>query len=73
MFKQDNILTTFKLPIEYNNNKKEILPSMKADLELDVCKSVEKPLYHYVFNPESRLAKLSQINIIIIIQMIKSF
>lgn len=58
MFKQDNILTTFKLPIEYNNNKKEILPSMKADLELDVCKSVEKPLYHYVFNPESRLAKI---------------
>ena len=58
MFKQDNILTTFKLPIEYNNNKKEITSSMKTDLELDVCKTVDKPLYHYVFNPESELAKI---------------
>ena len=58
MFKQDNILTTFKLPIEYNNNKKEITSSMKTDLELDVCKTVDKPLYYYVFNPESELAKI---------------
>ena len=58
MFKQDNISNTFKLPIEYNNNKKEITSDMKSDLELEVSKNVDKSLYHYVFNPNSTVSNI---------------
>ena len=50
----------FELPIEFLENKTNVLDNLKTDLELEttIDKNI-KPIYHYVFNPETELGETS--------------
>ena len=50
----------FELPIEFLENKTNVLDNLKEDLELEttIDKNI-KPIYNYVFNPQTELGELS--------------
>ena len=49
MFNNEN---SFQIPIEYLKKKHKVLQNLKNDLELEKNVNPEnKPIYHYVFNP----------------------
>ena len=50
----------FELPIEFLENKTNVLDNLKEDLELKttIDKKI-KPIYNYVFNPKTELGELS--------------
>ena len=55
MLKKEN---NFKLPIEYLKIKKSIPVDIKNDLELiKTVNSDSKPVYEYLFNPQTELGK----------------
>lgn len=55
MLKKENI---FKLPIEYLKNKKLVSNDIKNDLELvKTINQDSKPIYNYLFNPQTELGK----------------
>ena len=50
----------FELPVEFLENKTNVLDNLKEDLELEttIDKNI-KPIYNYVFNPQTELGELS--------------
>ena len=55
MLKKEN---NFKLPIEYLKNKKLVSNDIKNDLELiKTINQDSKPIYNYLFNPQTELGK----------------
>lgn len=60
--KENNFFSeeTFKLPIEYLKNKKEISDNIKNDLELEnTVLNENKSIYQYTFNPKTELGEYS--------------
>ena len=50
----------FELPIEFIKNKTLVLENLKTDLELEHTHNKEtKPIYNYVFNPQTELGQKS--------------
>ena len=49
----DNIFNDFKIPITYTKNKKKINDNLLSDLELINGIDDNKPIYHYIFNPNN--------------------
>ena len=56
MFDIKNIDDNFKIPIEYNENKKNISESLQEDLELKDNENTVS-LYNHVYNPNSKFGK----------------
>ena len=60
--KEENFFSndTFKLPIEYIDNKHLLSQHIKDDLEIEKSHNKEKkPIYHILFKPNTELGKLS--------------
>ena len=60
--KEENFFSRdkFELPIEFIENKTKVLENLKTDLELEKTHNQEtKPIYDYVFKPQTELGKQS--------------
>ena len=60
--KEENFFSRdkFELPIEFIKDKTVVLENLKTDLELEKTHNKEtKPIYNYVFNPQTELGRKS--------------